>query len=200
MNLFILDEDPEISASFYCDKHVVKMLVEVSQMLCTNIRILTDITEGIPYKSTHQNHPCTVWMRTSRANFDWSLRHAFALSKEYTVRYGKTHASLSVVEWAAQVFKQMTFPAEHRTPFVIAISAEALCRKNAYWNESEVVASYRLFYIHDKGYFAKWKSGNVPPWFTPSITCPDCGRISYSLDDTQTRYCGFCHKFHNPPS
>jgi hypothetical protein len=40
------------------------------------------------------------------------------------------------------------------------------------------------------------------PWFTiaadrSSITCLCCGRTSYSPDDIEHRYCGFCHTFHS---
>ena len=31
MNIFILDEQPEIAAQMMCDKHVVKMIVESCQ-------------------------------------------------------------------------------------------------------------------------------------------------------------------------
>ena len=35
MNIFILNEDPEIAAQELCDKHVVKMILETAQMLCS---------------------------------------------------------------------------------------------------------------------------------------------------------------------
>ena len=35
MNIFILDTDPKNAAMMLCDKHVVKMIVETAQMLCT---------------------------------------------------------------------------------------------------------------------------------------------------------------------
>ena len=40
MNIFILDEDPKVAARMQCDKHVVKMIVESAQMLCTTHRYL----------------------------------------------------------------------------------------------------------------------------------------------------------------
>ena len=33
MNIFHLDTDPKTCAEFHCDKHVVKMIVETTQML-----------------------------------------------------------------------------------------------------------------------------------------------------------------------
>ena len=31
----------------------------------------------------------------------------------------------------------------------------------------------------------------------PTITCPKCGRRSYSAGDGENRYCGACHMFHD---
>lgn len=33
----------------------------------------------------------------------------------------------------------------------------------------------------------------------PSITCPKCGRTSYSLKDYEEGYCGNCHDWTSPP-
>jgi hypothetical protein len=30
----------------------------------------------------------------------------------------------------------------------------------------------------------------------PSITCPQCGWISYNFNDIKEKYCGHCHLFH----
>lgn len=35
MNIFVLSEGPVEAARMQCDKHVVKMIVETAQMLCT---------------------------------------------------------------------------------------------------------------------------------------------------------------------
>ena len=35
MNIFLLDKDPKIAAQYHCDKHVVKMILESAQMLCS---------------------------------------------------------------------------------------------------------------------------------------------------------------------
>jgi hypothetical protein len=40
MNIFILDENPVTAAKMQCDKHVVKMIIESAQMLCTAHRYL----------------------------------------------------------------------------------------------------------------------------------------------------------------
>ena len=49
-----------------CDKHVVKMILESAQMLCS-----VQPEGTAPYKRSFYNHPCTKWLRTSDANYDW---------------------------------------------------------------------------------------------------------------------------------
>ena len=51
MNIFYLDKDPVVAAQMSCDKHVVKMILESAQMLCTAKRVLdgteyTDLTKN----------------------------------------------------------------------------------------------------------------------------------------------------------
>ena len=96
MNIFILDANPEAAAAMACDKHVVKMILETAQMLCTVARDMG--YEGAPYRSTHKNHPCTVWAAKTSSNWSWLLRHGFALCDEYTKRYGKNHKSSVLLE------------------------------------------------------------------------------------------------------
>lgn len=31
----------------------------------------------------------------------------------------------------------------------------------------------------------------------PRILCPQCGRVSYNINDVQQQYCGRCHQFHD---
>ncbi len=68
MNIFILDEDITKSAQAHCDKHVVKMILESAQLLCTAVNYYAG-EQVTPYKSTHMNHPCSIWVRESLANF-----------------------------------------------------------------------------------------------------------------------------------
>ena len=79
VNIFVLDEDPIQAAFQQCNKHVVKMVTETAQLLCSVY------PKGVaPYKRTHYNHPCAVWARTSLENYLWLLEHGEALGLEYT--------------------------------------------------------------------------------------------------------------------
>ena len=72
MNIFVLHKDPKIAAQMACDKHVIKMILETAQMLCTAAR-----TKGAwaPYKQTHKKHPCTLWAAATKANWVWLTTH-----------------------------------------------------------------------------------------------------------------------------
>lgn len=66
MNIFVLDTDTKKCARYHCDQHVVKMILESVQILCTALN-KKDIST--PYKSTHQKHPCVLWVEYSYDNF-----------------------------------------------------------------------------------------------------------------------------------
>ena len=154
MNIFVVDEDPEIAAQQLCDKHVVKMILESAQMLCT---VAHEHGFEAPYRKTHPKHPCTLWVGRSKANWDWLMRHALAMCAEYTRRYGKTHKSRSVIDWCLWQGIKIEFPEKGLTPFAQAMPPQ-------YKNECAVTA-YRAYYHGEKASFATWKS-EVPQWWT----------------------------------
>ena len=86
MNIFLLDYDHETCAQYHCDKHVVKMPLESTQMLSTVH--WRHNAEG-PYLPVHQKHPCTLWAGQTVENYKWLWRLGIALCKEYTFRYEK---------------------------------------------------------------------------------------------------------------
>ncbi len=103
MNIFVLDTDPHTAAIQQLDKHVVKMILESAQMLCTAHHACPSDAERPEkfYKQAHLNHPSTIWVRTTTGNYEWMILHALALCEEYTHRYGKIHASHALIEWCA---------------------------------------------------------------------------------------------------
>ena len=68
MNIFHLHKDPEICASYHCDKHVVKMILETAQMLSTAYRRNFGDNDDL-YKTAYPKHPMTIWVGDSGANF-----------------------------------------------------------------------------------------------------------------------------------
>lgn len=151
MNIFILDENPILSAQYQCDKHVVKMILESAQLLC-------GVFDSAPYKRTHYNHPCAKWVRESLGNFTWLKNHAFALCQEYTYRYEKVHKSASIVEWCSSNTHKMNFELFDQTPFVQCVPDK--------YKSNDAVLSYRNYYINDKKSFCKWSKRQTPEWWS----------------------------------
>ena len=155
MNIFVLHKHPVRAAQMQCDRHVVKMVLESAQMLCTAINVLGGET---PYKSAHVNHPCSVWARQSLGNWLWLHDHGMALAMEYTKRYGKTHKSQAVIEEALKASDTVALSDLKRTPFVLCMPDEH--------KTNDPVESYRRFYIEDKSRFARWdKNTQAPGWW-----------------------------------
>ena len=94
MNIFYLHKDPAKAASFFYNRHVVKMILESAQLLCTAHVMLDGDDANVPYKVTHKNHPSAVWARESADNYSWLYFHMLALGEEYTRRYGKKHLTI----------------------------------------------------------------------------------------------------------
>lgn len=92
MNIFYLDRDPVKAAQNLYNKHVVKMVLETAQLLCTAHHIEGD--GNVPYKKTHMNHPSAIWCRSSIPNYMWCYTHMLAIGDEYTRRYGRTHLTI----------------------------------------------------------------------------------------------------------
>jgi hypothetical protein len=155
MNIFFLDFDVKKCAEYHCDKHVVKMILETAQLLCS----AHHVTGGsAPYKLSHKNHPCSIWTRKSLSNYLCEL--GLELSKEYTYRYGKRHKSQDVIEWC--LINKPNIPD-------IGFTEPAMAMPDEYKVKS-VVESYRNYYMGAKSGFAVWKNREKPFWFDFKLT------------------------------
>jgi hypothetical protein len=154
MNIFVLDSDPRIAAQAQCDKHVVKMVLETAQILST-----VAASRGIStrYRPTHASHPCTLWAGLSGANWRWILAHGQALAEEYSLRYGRAHASSAVIEELAHSVECDAFEQQEQTPFAQAMPDE-------YKNPCAVTA-YRAYYRGAKADICRWTVRAAPDWF-----------------------------------
>lgn len=97
MNIFFLSLVPSLCASYYYDKHVGKILLEIAQMMCTIAAIKEKGDKAILYKPTHRNHPVTLWVGKNRENWLWVHSLADALHEEFKYRQGKPHKSYEKV-------------------------------------------------------------------------------------------------------
>tara|TARA_R100001082_G_scaffold109014_1_gene85309 strand:- start:322 stop:786 length:465 start_codon:yes stop_codon:yes gene_type:complete len=152
MNIFAVDTDPKIAAQQLCDKHVVKMILESAQMLCSVFP-----NGDAPYRRAFYNHPCTKWARESAENYEWLLDHAYAMCQEYTRRYGKVHKSLDAISWCGSNYHKLNMPRKGLTKFAQAMPEQ--------YKNSCGVTAYRSYYNGEKAYFAKWSKRETPSWF-----------------------------------
>jgi len=156
MQIFVLDRDPQTCASYHCDKHVVKQILESAQLLCT----AHWMTGGeAPYKPTHKNHPCAKWVRESLDNYTWLLSLANELCGEYFERYHKIHKTSNVIEWL--LLHNPDIPENGMTPFVQAFPDE--------YKRDDPVRGYRTYYKHEKAYFAQWRYTPTPEWWDEGL-------------------------------
>jgi hypothetical protein len=159
MNIFVLDETPYLAAEYQCDKHVVKMCLESTQILC-NAFPLSVFT---PYKRTHVNHPASIWARQSTQNYEWLINHCAALLQQYHMRYNRIHACQKVLNWIEANIDLVSLPPGPRTPFV-------QCMPDQYRVVDDPVQGYRNYYINEKASFAKWSRGIAAPyWWTNGL-------------------------------
>ena len=152
MNIFFLHKDPVRAAKAQCDKHVVKMVLETTQKLSTAIR-----RRGydIGYQSAYPKHPMTIWVGDTRDNFYWALCHAEELSKEYTARYGKFHASQKVIDAIRESYPSLIL----NFSSFDNITEPPQCMPDEFKCD-DYVRAYRDYYIHKIG---GWKF--PPKWF-----------------------------------
>lgn len=107
MNIFATDPCPRISAQNLDDKRVSKMVLETAQMLSSAILVQAGeagLKDASLYRKTHVNHPCTVWTRSGRQQFDWMIEHGLWLNDEFMRRYDHSlpHWSVTVIDEAAK--------------------------------------------------------------------------------------------------
>lgn len=153
MNIFYLDHDPKICATYHNDKHVVKMILEYAQLLCS-VHHLCGQTNDKLYRLTHQNHPCAIWVRSSKANYEWLYELFECLCNEYTYRYKKTHLT-----WVKLGDVLRICPLIDTQPFT---PPPAVMPDD--FKVGDVVQSYRNYYVHGKADLLKYTKRELPEW------------------------------------
>ena len=145
MNIFYLHEDPVEAAKLQYNKHVVKMILESAQMLCTAHHEIMGDDADVPYKRAHVNHPSTIWARRSAQNYVWLYDHFVALAQEYKKRYGKDHLSYTKCEPYLRFLPGgLPYTGFTQPPQAMPDEYKDECSLQAYWN----------YYINDKKHIA----------------------------------------------
>lgn len=141
MNIFYLDRDPYKAAEMHYNKHVVKMVLEAAQMLCTAHHVEGD--GNVPYKKTHVNHPSAVWTRSSVSNYMWVYEYMIGLGMEYTKRYGRNHLT---IEKCRDILSKVPFGIQ-----TFEFCDPPQCMPDEY-KHSDAVTGYWNYYIGGKSH------------------------------------------------
>ena len=164
MNIFCVYECPVESAKALPDNLTNKMILESAQMLCTAHTVLDGVQKK--YKPTHSNHPCSVFVRQSKENYNWLYRHFQSLCDEYSYRTGKVHATSSLLEELKTAPKNIS-----NNP----LSIDFMCMPDEYKKTLDVQKNYRLYLAYKikdwaerkdkRPIVAKWTKRNKPEFY-----------------------------------
>lgn len=186
MNIFVLSRDIAECAKMHCDKHVVKMITEHTQMLSTAKRTFDGVPTSIQVGSKtkkinllpgeelevvngelvvhnkqaflqcHDNHPCTLWTKLCDQNYNFLVDLTHELIKEYEYRYQKHHGTTDTFE------KLIIAPKKIRQYTHVTTFAQAM--PDQYKIPGDPVTAYIKYYNGEK-HFATWKNREIPFWY-----------------------------------
>lgn len=177
MNIFYLNNVPKECVKQYLDKHVIKMILESTQILSTVYRIklgtkslsigkrkiiqwsLLNDEDTIIYKATHIDHPCTQWTMASHGNYQWLIQLTYAMNDEYKYRYQKTtdHKSIALLP----ILSKLSSEHFERIDFFEPPS----CMPDECIISNNPIINYRNYYKINKSKIASWKNRDAPEWF-----------------------------------
>lgn len=150
MNLFLLSLDRRQCVRWYADKHIVKMILELAQLLYGVWGVLENsewrnFAPTGSYKVTHINHPIAVWMRQSKENYKFAASYAHPMLAEYTRRYKKIHACTHHLDWLVSNIPS-NLPDGPLTQMPQAMPDEFKVRDGCGTME-DTVSAYKAYYI-----------------------------------------------------
>ena len=155
MNIFFLSMDPEKLAYMYCDQHVIKILLEICQMMYTSWFYSNEIEyveKNAPYtlnnkrrgyRPCHKNHPMTLWISSSYENYKFAGEIGMLLALEYKKKPSKFELRES---------KTSYYPI---TDFKSGLTRIPACMPDKY-KVSSIIESYKLYYSGEKTVFARY--------------------------------------------
>lgn len=186
MNIFILDKDPRVAAMQHNNKHVVKMIVESAQMLCSAHRLLDgkevtfpkkmkngkyrktkiwklpDARDAIMYKTTHINHPCAAWCRETVENYMWLYELTVALCDEYYHRYGQHKPTPTHHKTRRDGLLDMLATPPRNIPCGTLTSFPQAMPDQ--YKDADPVQAYRNYYCGEKAAIMQYIHREVPDW------------------------------------
>ena len=150
-----------------CDQHVVKIQLEIVQMLYMAWYYAGEeafVAQNAPYtkdgkrrgyRPAHPKHPMTMWVGSSIEHYVFACEIGMALTLEYTKRYGKIHTCAKHLLW---LYDHRPSHFEVHTSSTAYYSEEGIpeCMPEEY-RTSSITEAYQMYYMMDKMKFARYK-------------------------------------------
>lgn len=200
MNIFFLDSNIENCAKYHVDNHVIKMRIELAQLLSTAHRILDgtptkiigycynehfkiykkpktinvlpfeEVINGILcnkiYLQSHDNHPSSIWTRSSLENYKYVVNLALALTNELKFRFNtKEQKVLPVLQWLNQNLPKNLKSQGLTTPLLAMDDKFKIIENNSF---DDAIINYRNYYQQGKTHLYKW-TNREKPYFLKSL-------------------------------
>ncbi|WP_132058814.1 hypothetical protein [Halorussus amylolyticus] len=164
VNAFWLDRDPDLTARWLVDRHVLSSVFECSMVLTTaaqqNGYAEDDPDARDDLYFTHPNHPLTRWAAAHRGNWDALREYTEFAHDEWKRRWDhppeKVHGSWETVESLdSEAVAALDWPGEPSDPPQVTGG----------WHADDYVDAYRLYYANEKRHLFEWSGGrSAPPW------------------------------------
>ncbi len=176
MNIFFLSADPRRCARWHCDKHVVKMILESTQILYTAHHVnggtaiveksapICESTGKRGYKNHAAKHPSVKWASATLPHYMWLCHMALFLVDEHAFRFqpARRHSCEVHLNWL------LTHPPPELRTKLKWLSAPTPAMPDEYKVSSDIVECYHAYYNgakKEKGLF-KWTRRHVPHVFS----------------------------------
>jgi len=148
---------------------------------------LNDHREGLLYRATHANHPCSIWCRETVENYMWLHALTVALCDEYYHRYGqhKPKPTKHKVQRSGLLHMLATpprnIPCGGLTPFAVAMPDQ--------YKVDDVIQSYKNYYLGEKTGFMKYTHREMPEWVKKGLFVNTLKHGAKVIDpDNETEY------------
>lgn len=170
MNIFHTDINPIVSAQNLDDTRVNKMIIESASLLANAIAfhgggakdLPVSKMSGQPFKTkAWQNHPSCIWVKKSRENYNWLLKHTIALIDEIKYRKNTEHSMAQNID--ILIKGSSLIPEGNITDF-------ANCTPYKQINNSIDAYKMTMIYKWEHDYKQpKWSNRDKPDWYNEEL-------------------------------
>jgi hypothetical protein len=164
VNFFYLDNDPKLCAMSYCNKHIIKIPIEIAQILSKIHHVLES---GIDYSTIYNNSRVVkntlgpyLWTIESYDNYIWTCKLGLELINEYKYRYNKSEHKTERI-----LLSLLANPPELPKIGITKFQGTNKYDMFQYISDNPIICA-KYNYSEMKCENDKWTNRTIPIWFT----------------------------------